>query len=189
MKEKIKEVAAKLIAENGYAATSMREIAEALNVTKAALYHHYISKEAILEYIVIESMTRMNDLHTEIAISQVSVWEKLRIWSDAAIQQANNYPNTRTIIFYIMTGRFQNQIHIDLKPYMEKSMLAMRQVLLDGVEAGEIRIDIPIELMIAHFFSTVNGIMMSPVLKYPGITTQIVLDSIMKFFEGGYRVK
>jgi AcrR family transcriptional regulator len=47
-RERILEVALKLFNEQGYEKTSLREIAERLDVTKAALYHHFERKEDIL---------------------------------------------------------------------------------------------------------------------------------------------
>src|SRR5271168_199454 len=42
------KVALELFAEQGYEKTSLREIAERLGVTKAALYYHFKSKEDIV---------------------------------------------------------------------------------------------------------------------------------------------
>lgn len=47
-----KEVALKLFSQNGYDATSLREIAEQLGVTKAALYYHFASKEDIIRSLL-----------------------------------------------------------------------------------------------------------------------------------------
>ncbi|HEX6468927.1 MAG TPA: helix-turn-helix domain-containing protein [Streptosporangiaceae bacterium] len=47
-REKIRSVALELFAEHGYDKTSLREIAERLGVTKAALYYHFKSKEDIV---------------------------------------------------------------------------------------------------------------------------------------------
>jgi len=44
----ILEVAAELFTEQGYDATSLRQIAERLGITKAALYYHFRSKDDIL---------------------------------------------------------------------------------------------------------------------------------------------
>src|SRR5450631_983843 len=49
---RIRQVALELFAEQGYEKTSLREIAERLDVTKAALYYHFASKEALLAGIV-----------------------------------------------------------------------------------------------------------------------------------------
>ncbi|WP_328467660.1 TetR/AcrR family transcriptional regulator [Streptomyces sp. NBC_00448] len=47
-RRRIQDVALKLFAEQGYEKTSLREIAERLDVTKAALYYHFKTKEDIL---------------------------------------------------------------------------------------------------------------------------------------------
>jgi AcrR family transcriptional regulator len=47
-RERIQAVAVELFAEHGYDKTSLREIAERLDVTKAALYYHFNTKEDIV---------------------------------------------------------------------------------------------------------------------------------------------
>lgn len=47
-KADIRKVAIELFTEQGYEATSLREIAERLGITKAALYYHFSSKEDIV---------------------------------------------------------------------------------------------------------------------------------------------
>lgn len=51
-RERIQKVALDLFSEQGYEKTSLREIAERLGVTKAALYYHFRTKEGILDSIV-----------------------------------------------------------------------------------------------------------------------------------------
>src|SRR5213083_2456332 len=45
---RIQQIALELFTEQGYEATSLREIAERLGVTKAALYYHFKTKEDIV---------------------------------------------------------------------------------------------------------------------------------------------
>ncbi|MFE7567791.1 TetR/AcrR family transcriptional regulator [Streptomyces sp. NPDC057539] len=47
-RQRIQDVALELFGEQGYEKTSLREIAERLDVTKAALYYHFKTKEDIL---------------------------------------------------------------------------------------------------------------------------------------------
>ncbi|PZT72509.1 MULTISPECIES: TetR/AcrR family transcriptional regulator [unclassified Streptomyces] len=47
-RQRIQDVALELFADQGYEKTSLREIAEQLDVTKAALYYHFKTKEDIL---------------------------------------------------------------------------------------------------------------------------------------------
>lgn len=48
MRDRILDVALDLFIANGYDGTSLREVAEQLGVTKAALYYHFESKDDIL---------------------------------------------------------------------------------------------------------------------------------------------
>jgi AcrR family transcriptional regulator len=61
-RERIKQVALELFTEQGYEQTSLREIAERLGVTKAALYYHFKSKEEIVEAFVEERVATMAEL-------------------------------------------------------------------------------------------------------------------------------
>jgi AcrR family transcriptional regulator len=59
-RSRIQDVALALFAEQGYEKTSLREIAENLDVTKAALYYHFKTKEDILVSLV-EDLARPVD--------------------------------------------------------------------------------------------------------------------------------
>jgi len=58
-RDRIREVAVELFGSRGYEKTSLREIADELGVTKAALYYHYRSKEELLTSIVEPVMADM----------------------------------------------------------------------------------------------------------------------------------
>jgi len=59
---RIQQVAVELFTEHGYEGTSLREIAERLGVTKAALYYHFRSKEDIIESLVQDFHEQMDEL-------------------------------------------------------------------------------------------------------------------------------
>jgi AcrR family transcriptional regulator len=53
--------AAQLFRDRGYDATSVSEVARALGMTKAGLYHHFESKEALLFEIMMYGLERVRD--------------------------------------------------------------------------------------------------------------------------------
>ena len=55
-------MALELFAEQGYEKTSLREIAERLGVTKAALYYHFKSKEDIVHSFTDDYFAEIDDL-------------------------------------------------------------------------------------------------------------------------------
>ena len=59
---RIQQVALELFAEQGYERTSLREIAERLAVTKAALYYHFKSKEDIVRSFTEDYFGRIDAL-------------------------------------------------------------------------------------------------------------------------------
>ncbi|MEU4717418.1 helix-turn-helix domain-containing protein [Micromonospora purpureochromogenes] len=61
-RERIQAVALELFTEQGYERTSLREIAERLNVTKAALYYHFKSKDEIVNSLVEDRVRRIDEL-------------------------------------------------------------------------------------------------------------------------------
>ncbi|MFV0286752.1 MAG: TetR/AcrR family transcriptional regulator [Demequina sp.] len=61
-RERIQEVALERFTANGYDQTSLREIAEDLGVTKAALYYHFKSKEEILDGLLASVAHDVDDL-------------------------------------------------------------------------------------------------------------------------------
>jgi AcrR family transcriptional regulator len=61
---RIQQIALELFAEQGYEKTSLREIAERLDVTKAALYYHFKSKEDIVRSLVEDYFGQLDALIT-----------------------------------------------------------------------------------------------------------------------------
>jgi AcrR family transcriptional regulator len=61
-RRRILAVALELFSAHGYAGTSMRDIAETIGMTKAALYYHFASKEQILEAATEPIRTEMTSM-------------------------------------------------------------------------------------------------------------------------------
>jgi AcrR family transcriptional regulator len=61
-RSRLRELALELFAEQGYEKTSLREIAERLGVTKAALYYYFKSKEDIVRSLVEDYVAEVDEL-------------------------------------------------------------------------------------------------------------------------------
>ncbi|MFI5977836.1 TetR/AcrR family transcriptional regulator [Streptomyces sp. NPDC051452] len=85
-RQRIQDVALELFAEQGYEKTSLREIAERLDVTKAALYYHFKTKEEIIVSLF-EDLTRpLEELYEwgrELPHTLENKQEIIRRYSDA----------------------------------------------------------------------------------------------------------
>jgi AcrR family transcriptional regulator len=74
-------VASELFTDKGYDATSLREIAERLGITKAALYYHFRSKEDILAALLEPIGAIVDELLERLeAASDVHGWADTLAW-------------------------------------------------------------------------------------------------------------
>jgi AcrR family transcriptional regulator len=65
-RQHILDAALRLFAAQGYAGTSIRDIADALDLTKAAVHYHFPTKEGILEALVAPFITGFGGLADEV---------------------------------------------------------------------------------------------------------------------------
>jgi AcrR family transcriptional regulator len=77
-KDRILDVACDLFSEQGYDGTSLREIAERLGITKAALYYHFTSKTEILRALLEPAIRLQAEL-----IERLDAASDLEGWADA----------------------------------------------------------------------------------------------------------
>jgi AcrR family transcriptional regulator len=61
-RSRLRELALEMFAEQGYEKTSLREIAERLGVTKAALYYYFKSKEDIVRSLIEDYVAELDEL-------------------------------------------------------------------------------------------------------------------------------
>jgi AcrR family transcriptional regulator len=80
-RERILEVAQRRFIDHGYDATSLREIAEELGFTKAALYYHFQSKEELLQALLAPGEALIEELMSRLeAAGGVEGWADTLVW-------------------------------------------------------------------------------------------------------------
>ena len=77
-RDKILEAAAQIFSEKGFHAASMQDIARAVNLQKASLYHHVNSKQEILLALLDKAMDILIDAIGEVTAAPLPPQEKLR---------------------------------------------------------------------------------------------------------------
>lgn len=77
-RDEILEAAAGIIGAKGFDATSMQEIANAVNLQKASLYHHFSSKQEILLSLLDYALLILTERLETVRAAQLSPEEKLR---------------------------------------------------------------------------------------------------------------
>jgi AcrR family transcriptional regulator len=107
-RSRIQEIALRLFIEQGYEATSLREIAEELGVTKAALYYHFKTKE---------------DIVTSLVDLRVAEMEELLEW----FRTQPKTPEARRELLERYAERLIKPRHLEVVRFMERNQTALRE--------------------------------------------------------------
>jgi TetR/AcrR family transcriptional regulator len=82
----ILDAAVRLFSEHGYDGVSMRRIAESAGVSKANIYHHFASKEALYFAIMRRSAQELTELIESLAEGKGSFSQRLRVFASAHLE-------------------------------------------------------------------------------------------------------
>jgi TetR/AcrR family transcriptional regulator, cholesterol catabolism regulator len=145
VKARILEVAARLFMEQGFAATSVREIGEQAAVGQSSLYHHVRSKSQLLFQLSQSFSTELLDRITAMVAASPSPTQQLRGLVHVVLSVVESHQAEVTV--FLREGhalpdgpRQQVQHERDLVDAMVDKMI------LDGIAAGELRPDLDVRL-------------------------------------------
>lgn len=88
--ENILKSAARLFSERGYETTSLDDIADAVQIHKATLYHYIASKEDILYQCLVRSMSNYDDVLKRTEDKSLPPLQRLREFFSVLIEAQNN---------------------------------------------------------------------------------------------------
>jgi AcrR family transcriptional regulator len=136
---RIIEEATNLFVLHGYHGISMREIAEAVGISKAGLYYHFRDKEALFLAILNEHLEHLERLIKDARKAGPTTREQVAALVRAILEQV---PDQRAIIRLAS----QEMPHISQtaraefsRLYQEKFLGQIQDILRDGIIAGEVR--------------------------------------------------
>jgi AcrR family transcriptional regulator len=139
LRAQILETAKSLFIQRGYHGLAMREISEAVNVSKAALYYHFKDKEELFLAILRNYLDEMETGIDEIARQPVTCSEQLRLFVEFVLTQpAEQRAITR------LASQEMGQLSAEARQafdglYHRKFIDRLKLILQTGMERGEFR--------------------------------------------------
>ena len=133
--QEILNVALELFYKRGFADTSMRDIAEVMNVKAASLYAHIKSKEEIMEWISDDVSNRFMKRYNDLKNPSLSAFEKVRILVINHLTEMYNNVKMFDVFFtniYRLKVDFKEQhIYLDrINAYKDLAEKVIREYLL-----------------------------------------------------------
>lgn len=137
MEERVLTEAARLFAEKGVEGTSLTDIANALGMTRGAIYYYFTNKEALLETLVAGL--------AETAVQEIEIWRRTVTGSPAERLKSFMQQRLRSLLGRGTKFRILITAERALPPeLLRRHVVAMRQVyeeyvsiIREGVVSGE----------------------------------------------------
>jgi AcrR family transcriptional regulator len=155
-RDELLKIAARLFAERGFRNTTVRDIADAAGILSGSLYHHFDSKESMVDEILQTFQEELFAGYDEILNSHRPVREKI----EAAVRLSFEAIDTH----HHEVAIFQNEADWlvglgERFAYLTDRHAQSRQVwltlLTEGVESGALKADIDLELAYRFIRDTV----------------------------------
>ncbi|WP_246666228.1 TetR/AcrR family transcriptional regulator [Aquamicrobium sp. LC103] len=154
--EQIKAAAAEIFARRGYKGASMREIANACNISKALLYHHFESKDQIYSIVASEVSAHLYTHVEECVRREEKASDKLRAFMTAT---ADHFHRNRwawmasTTAFWNDPELRQQEERLTRRDRYERQL---RGIIQEAIDAGEIRSDVDVAMAGRLVLSALN---------------------------------
>jgi len=135
-KAEIYSAAVQLFKDRGYAAASMRDIAEAVGIEASSLYSHIKSKEEILRDVCMKCSKLFAEGMADILDSDGTYLDKVKALVQLHIDIAVDYPSSVTVFNY----EWKHLPADALEPFINSRRAyehSFRTLLKEGMDAGE----------------------------------------------------
>ena len=154
-KEQVIRKAAELFREKGYAASSMRDLAQKLGIEAASLYSHIKSKEEILQSLCFDMATEFRKSLDEVERQKGPASEKLRRGIVGHIQVMARDLTASAV--------FMNEHRHMSHPFLREFLLLrinyinrFKDIIEEGINSGEFKDSIDKKLAVMTLFSSLN---------------------------------
>lgn len=134
-RQQILQAAAQIFREKGFHAASMSDIAQAVNLQKASLYHHISSKQAILVAVLDQGLDLLIEGMMQVMELDVAPDEKLRIAVNTYLEALTQQPDLTAVLLLehrSLEPKYREK-HI---PRRDRFETLWRQIIEEGILDG-----------------------------------------------------
>lgn len=146
-RDELLELAAKMFADRGLRATTVRDIADSAGILSGSLYHHFSSKEEMVDELLRGFLDWLFTRYQEIVATEPNPLERLKGLFMASFE-AIEHRHAQVVIYQDEAKRLADQPRF---AYVEDRNKEQRKMWLDllnqGIEEGYFRPDIDVDLV------------------------------------------
>ena len=135
--EKILSAAHSLFVQQGYTATSMRQVAEAAGIGKATIYHHFPDKQAIL-MALLDRRTSSVDVALQLVRSETDPRCRIQVATEASVNFLLESADIVQIVRREIPGG-RDQMQEGVTAFFREYMALLADAIQHGIEQGIFR--------------------------------------------------
>lgn len=148
-------LSAKLFADNGYRATTVRDIADAAGILSGSLYHHFDSKESMLDEILRDFLDPLFGEYRTVLAEADRPREQLRGCVIASFAAIDERPDAVAIYQAEARGLAQQERFAYIADYLQEFRSMWRGIITRGIESGDFRSDLDVDVTYRFLRDTV----------------------------------
>jgi AcrR family transcriptional regulator len=137
-REAIHAAATMLFAQQGYAATSTREICAAAGITKPVLYYHFGSKEQLYQELILDASNEYRKALLRASRRGKTTEQKIVNVLDAMFTFTRRSPHLVRLGFRMMFAAEKGTPPIDIVELGQFDQRLMQQIIREGIMKGEL---------------------------------------------------
>ncbi|MEO5920402.1 MAG: TetR/AcrR family transcriptional regulator [Pseudolysinimonas sp.] len=149
------EIAVNAFNEFGYDATSMGMLADRLGLSKSAIYHHFPSKDAVLEQALDEGLGALEAVLREPASVTGSPASRLQFVLDRAVHVLVERLPYVTLLLRLRGNTEVERAALGRRREFDR---AITELVIEAQDAGELRADIDPRVAERLLFGMINSI-------------------------------
>ena len=153
-KEQIVEEAANLFRLKGYASATMRDLAAELGIEAASIYHHYKSKEELLEKICFDMADKFITNAKEVNDIYFNAEEKLRLSIKLHVELITENQNQSAV--FLSEWRSLSEPKLSLFKQLRQQYENQFMIILKDGEKEDIFDHTDIKFAVLSILSTIN---------------------------------
>lgn len=158
-RQQIVDVATRLFAEQGVRATSLAKIADALDITKAALYYYFDSKQALVIETVRQNVTEFRTDVMAPLSDHLDVTSMLRARLERKLQRTEEHGALGLRFFYtvMLEALDEPEIEAEFDAFWRDAQTELRQWIRQGQAEGRYLADVDVDATITALSGSMIG--------------------------------